>query len=53
MRLVGVDLLLPAAEDVRAPAGRLAAAGHPHALSAFLYSGTKVAPLVPSVSFGS
>ncbi|WP_372660981.1 VOC family protein [Amycolatopsis kentuckyensis] len=32
--LVGVDMLLPTAKDVRALAGRLAAAGCPHALSA-------------------
>ncbi|MEU4250346.1 hypothetical protein AB0F15_23330 [Amycolatopsis sp. NPDC026612] len=31
--LVGVDLLLPAAKDVRALAERLAAAAYPHALS--------------------
>jgi catechol 2,3-dioxygenase len=32
--LVGVDLLLPTAKDVRALAERLAVAGYPHALSA-------------------
>lgn len=32
--LIGVDMLLPTAKDVRALAGRLAAADYPHALSA-------------------
>lgn len=34
VRLLGVDLLLPAADGVRELAGRLSAAGHPHRLAA-------------------